>query len=111
MSTVDTCALSITGRVVHDGVRDDARNGVLNLLISVRATATAAHPAIIRVSLRDKERERIKRWLDTGALPGALVAVTGRLVPYEHQPHSYRLDIEAWEMRVVKATATISHGE
>lgn len=108
MSAVDTCTVSITGRVVHDGIRDDARHEIVNVLVSVRATATAAHPAIIRVSLRGKERERIKRWIDTGGLPGAIVAVTGRLVPYEHQPHSYRLDVEAWEMRIVKATTTIN---
>jgi hypothetical protein len=99
---MDCAYLVISGQVTE--MRDEPRYNLTNLRVASITSESSVHPTYYRVTVRDRERDRLEPFL--GRLVGSRVIVTGRLAPYEHAPHTYRLDVSAHEVRVLPREQT-----
>lgn len=98
---MDTATLTITGQVVTGSTRVLPRHELANFDLTCSTTDAPGVPlALVRVTVRGREYERFSAMAQRGIVDGKRVTVTGRFRPHESERGLYRLDVEAWEVRI-----------
>lgn len=105
---MDTATITITGQIVRGSTRVHPRHELANFDLTCSTSDAPGVPlTLVRVTVRGREFDRFARFANN-EIGGRRVTVTGRFRPHESERGLYRLDVEAWEVRI--DGHGISHG-